>query len=69
MFNWKTLGHIIAQEIVSIGLKFEKAAIKALKIRYKTRQSRILMKLLTDSIRKNTTIDINIFGKSIFTVL
>ena len=47
----------------------KKAAIKTLIVRYKTCQSRILMKLLTDSIRKNTTIDINIFGKSIFTAL
>ena len=34
MFNLKTLGHIIAQEIVSIGSNYEVKAIIALEVRY-----------------------------------
>lgn len=65
MFNLKTLGHIIAQEIVSIDSNH---AI-SFKIWYKIDRNWSLMKLLKDSIRKNTTIDINVFGKSVHSPL
>ena len=65
MFNLKTLGLIIAQEIVSIDTNHA----TWFKVWYKIDRNWSLMKQLTDSIRKNTTIDINVFGKSIHSPL